>query len=156
MRPNASVQRRRVSDVRCSRLLAGFLISLWSLVISVIFKFRFQIRHHLEERLGLGDSARWEARREAFEATVREATVEVPEAAHAVVVSLDGVMAPMRGGYREAGSATVSLVDGDGEWLHSVCMGRMPESNKTALKTMFAAEDEAVLRLRFGVPRLVR
>ena len=67
------------------------------------------------DRLPKALSARWEAQREDFEATVREATVEVPGAARAVVVSLDGVMAPMRGGYREAGCATVSLVDGDGE-----------------------------------------
>ena len=44
----------------------------------------------------------------------------------------------MRGGYREAGCATMSLVDGEGERLHSVRMGRMPESNKTTLKTMVA------------------
>ena len=100
------------------------------------------------DRLPKTLSARWEAQREHFEATVREATVEVPHAARAVVVSLDGVMAPMRGGYREAGCATVSLVDGEGERLHSVRMGRMPESNKTTLKTMVAAEVEAVLAQR--------
>ena len=101
------------------------------------------------DRLPKALSARWEAQREDFEATVREASsVEVPEAACAVVVSLDGVMAPMRGGYREAGCATVSLVDGDGERLHSVRMGRMPESNKATLKTMVAAEVEAVLAKR--------
>ena len=100
------------------------------------------------DRLPKALSARWEAQREDFEATVREATVEVPEAARAVVVSLDGVMAPMRGGYREAGCATVSLVDGDGERLHSVRMGRMPQSKKATLKTMVAAEVEAVLAQR--------
>ena len=100
------------------------------------------------DRLPKALSARWEAQRETFETTVREATVEVPDAARAVVVSLDGVMAPMRGGYREAGCATVSLVDGDGERLHSVRMGRMPESNKATLKTMVAAEVEAVLGQR--------
>ena len=100
------------------------------------------------DRLPKALSARWEAQRETFETTVREATVEVPDAARAVVVSLDGVMAPMRGGYREAGCATVSLVDGDGERLHSVRMGRMPESNKATLKTMVAAEVEAVLAKR--------
>ena len=93
-------------------------------------------------------SERWEAQREDFETTVREATVEVPDAARAVVVSLDGVMAPMRGGFREAGCATVSLVDGDGERLHSVRMGRMPESHKATLKTMVAVEVEAVLAKR--------
>ena len=95
-------------------------------------------------------SARWEAQRETFDTTVREATVEVPDAARAVVVSLDGVMAPMRdaGGYREAGCATVSLVDGDGQRLHSVRMGRMPQSHKATLKTMVAAEVEVVLAKR--------
>ena len=72
----------------------------------------------------------------------------MPDAARAVVVSLDGVMAPMRGGYREAGCATVSLVDADGERLHSVRMGRMPQSHKATLKTMVAAEIEAVLAKR--------
>ena len=100
------------------------------------------------DRLPKALSARWEAQREDFETTVREATVEVPDAARAVVVSLDGVMAPMRGGYREAGCATVSLVDGDGERLHSVRMGRMPQSKKATLKTMVAAEVEAVLDKR--------
>ena len=100
------------------------------------------------DRLPKALSARWEAQRQAFEATAREATVEVPDAARAVVVSLDGVMAPMRGGYREAGCATVSLVDSDGERLHSVRMGRMPETNKTTLKTMVSAEVEAVLAKR--------
>ena len=57
------------------------------------------------DRLPKALSERWEAQREHFETTVREATVEVPDAARAVVVSLDGVMAPMRGGYREAGCA---------------------------------------------------
>ena len=100
------------------------------------------------DRLPKALSARWEAQRETFEATVREATVEVPDVARAVVVSLDGVMAPMRGRYREAGCATVSLVDGDGQRLHSIRMGRMPESHKATLKTMVAAEVEAVLGQR--------
>ena len=100
------------------------------------------------DRLPKALSARWEAQRETFETAVRAASVEVPEAARAVVVSLDGVMAPMRGGYREAGCATVSLVDGEGERLHSVRMGRMPQSHKATLKTMVAAEVEAVLAKR--------
>ena len=100
------------------------------------------------DRLPKALSARWEAQREDFETTVREATVEVPEEARAVVVSLDGVMAPMRGGYREAGGAAVSLVDAEGERLHSVRIGRMPQSRKATLKTMVAAEVEAVLGQR--------
>ena len=42
----------------------------------------------------------------------------------------------------------MSLVDGDAQRLHSVRMGRMPESNKTTLKTMVSAEVEAVLGKR--------
>ena len=61
------------------------------------------------------------------------------------MVALDRVMAPMRGGYREPHCATVSLVDADGERLHSVRMGRIPQVNKATLKTMVSAEDEAVL-----------
>ena len=41
------------------------------------------------DRLPKALSARWEAQRETFETTVREATVEVPDAARAVVVSLE-------------------------------------------------------------------
>ena len=77
---------------------------------------------------------------------VRKATVEVPEAARAVVVSLDGVMAPMHGtgGYREAGHATVSLVDGHGEPLHSVCTGPMPQACRATLQMMVATAVETV------------
>ena len=101
------------------------------------------------DRLPKALSTRWEAQCEDFEATVRQTTVEVPQAAPAVVVSLDGVMAPMRGRYRrEAGCATASWVDGDGMRLHSVRLGRMPESKKATLKTMVAGEVEAVLGQR--------
>ena len=42
----------------------------------------------------------------------------------------------------------MSLVDEVGERLHSVRMGRMPESHKATLNTMVAAEVEAVLGQR--------
>ena len=67
----------------------------------------------------------------------------MPDAARAVVVSLDGVADAMR-----IPRGTVSLVDGDGERLHSVRMGRMPESHKATLKTIITAEVEAVLAKR--------
>ena len=98
------------------------------------------------DRLPKALSARWEA--QEFEAKVREASVEVPQAAQVLVVSLDGVMAPMRGGYREAGCAALSLVDGHGERLSSVRLGRMPQAKKATLKTMLDAEVEAVLAQR--------
>ena len=51
------------------------------------------------DRLPKGLSARWEANREAFESTLREAAV-VPEEAVTVAVSLDGVMVPMKDAQR--------------------------------------------------------
>ena len=63
-------------------------------------------------------SARWEAQREDFETTVREATVEVPDEARAVVVSLgrsDGADARR---IPRGGCAAVSPVDAEGERLH--------------------------------------
>ena len=51
------------------------------------------------DRLPKGLSARWEANREAFESTLREATM-VPDEAVTVAVSLDGVMVPMKDAQR--------------------------------------------------------
>ena len=94
----------------------------------------------------------WEDERPQFEAQVREATLDVPDTACTMAVSLDGVMAPMKGneggGYREASCASVSLYDAEGERLSTLRMARMPEEKKATLKTMVAAEVEAVLRKR--------
>ena len=103
------------------------------------------------DRLPKALSARWEAQRAQFESSVREDILEIPDTACTVAVSLDGVMAPMKGGgggYREASCASVSLYDGKGERLSTVRMARMPESKKVTLKTMVAAEVEAVLGRR--------
>ena len=103
------------------------------------------------DRLPKALSARWEAQRAQFEAGMREETLEVADTACTVAVSLDGVMAPMKtrgGGYREASCASVSLYDGEGERLATVRMARMPEEKKATLKTMVAAEVEAVLGQR--------
>ena len=78
---------------------------------------------------------------------MRIATVDVPEGGpRGGGLAVDGVMAPMpgAGGYREAGYATGSLVDGDGEREHSVPMGRMPQTYKATLKMMVTAAVEAV------------
>ena len=89
------------------------------------------------DRLPKGLSARWEANREAFESTLRKATM-VPEEAVTVAVSLDGVMVPTKdaqraekrersrdsgpapkgpAGYQEAGCAALSFYDAEGERL---------------------------------------
>lgn len=120
------------------------------------------------DRLPKGLSVRWEANREAFESTLREAAV-VPDEAVTVAVSLDGVMVPMKdaqraekrecsraagrrtkgpAGYQEAGCATLSFYDVEGERLDTVSLARMPEPKKATLKTMLSAELDTVLGRR--------
>ena len=120
-------------------------------------------------RLPKGLSDRWEAHREEWEADLR--TLEsVPAAAVTLAVSLDGVLAPMRGvasqppeptaepkqpkgpkGYQEVGCGTVSLYEAEGERLQTVRYGRMPEKNKVTLGQQLQAECQAILAVR---PRL--
>ena len=120
------------------------------------------------DRLPKGLSARWEANREAFESTLREAMV-VPDEAVTVAVSLDGVMVPMKdgqraekrersqargrrvkgpAGYQEAGCATLSFYDAQGERLDTLSVARMPEPKKATLKTMLSSELHTVLGRR--------
>ena len=120
------------------------------------------------DRLPKGLGARWEANREGFESTLREAVV-VPDEAVTVAVSLDGVMVPMKdgrraekrersraagrratgpAGYQEAGCATLSFYDAEGERLDTLSLARMPEAKKATLKTMLSAELDTVLGRR--------
>ena len=99
--------------------------------------------------------ARWEGQREAFEAALRKGCA-VAEEAVTVVVSLDGVMVPMKdakrvdgsSGYQEAGCGTLTTCDAEGERLGTVYVGRMPQPCKEALKKTLCAELEAVLAKR--------
>jgi hypothetical protein len=105
-------------------------------------------------------SAHWEAQRMPFEAAVRHQE-EIPKEAVAMAVSLDGVMAPMKdgqrqakraqavaegkspsgpAGYQEVGCATVSYDDRAGHRLVTRRMARMPEANKRTLKSQLTAE----------------
>ena len=120
------------------------------------------------DRLPKGLNARWEAHREAFESTLREAAV-VPDEVVTVAVSLDGVMVPMKeaqraekrershaagrrtkgpAGYQEAGCTTLSFYDAEGERLDTVSLARMPEPKKATLKTMLSVELDTVLGRR--------
>jgi len=114
-------------------------------------------------------SKRWEENREAFERALREG-LSIPDGTVSIAVSLDGVLAPVDGGnkptevrataaeegrlskgpagYREAGCATVSFCDADGEMLGAVRMARAPESKKATLKEMLAAEVHAIVERR--------
>ena len=113
-------------------------------------------------------SGDWEERREEFEARLREA-IEVPSEAVTMAVSLDGVMTPMKdgeraekreqareqgkqtkgpAGYQEAGCATFSFFDVDGERLGTTRYARMPESKKATLKTTLSADIKVELATR--------
>ncbi len=123
------------------------------------------------DRLPKRVSARWEAGREAFDASLR-AHVALPAQAVTVAVSLDGVMTPMKdgerlrtrarqradgkrtkgpAGYREVGCGTLSFYDVDGARLTTVRMARMPEPKKATLKSMLSAELSRVLNARPGL-----
>ena len=120
------------------------------------------------DRLPKRLSARWEAEREGFESTLRDEFL-VPEEATTMGVSLDGVMVPMKdgareakrarasaagrqtkgpSGYQEAGCATLSFYDAEGERLKTLRFARMPEKKKTTLKSMLTVEVHAALAQR--------
>jgi hypothetical protein len=112
------------------------------------------------DRLPKQLSLHWEAQRPHFEATLRHQEA-IPAEAVAMAVSLDGVLAPMKdgqrqakrlqaratgkapsgpAGYQEVGCATVSYYDRHGERLCTRRMARMPETNKATLKSQLTAE----------------
>src|SRR5215471_985892 len=133
------------------------------------------------DRLPKALSAHWETQRPQFEATLRHQEAVPPEAV-ALAVSLDGVMAPMKdgqrqakrtharatgkapsgpAGYQEVGCATVSYYDRHGERLCTRRMARMPEPNKATLKSQLTAEvmgallqrpDLRVIKVADGAP----
>lgn len=112
------------------------------------------------DRLPTALSGHWEVPRPQCEATLRHQEAMPPEAV-AMAVSLDGVMAPMQDGQRQAkrtharargtspsgpagsqevGCGTVSYDDRHGERLCTRRMARMPEPNTTTLKSQLTAE----------------
>jgi hypothetical protein len=112
------------------------------------------------DRLPKALHGHWEGQRPQFEATLRHQEA-MPPAAVTMAVSLDGVMAPMKdgqrqakrtharatgkapsgpAGYQEVGCATVSYYDRHGERLCTRRMARMPETNKATLKSQLTAE----------------
>jgi hypothetical protein len=120
------------------------------------------------DRLPKALSVHWEAQRPHFEATLRQQET-IPEEAVSMAVSLDGVMAPMKdgerqakrqdaltkgkspsgpSGYQEVGCATVSYYDRLGERLLTRRMARMPETKKATLKSQLTAEVMGALSQR--------
>jgi hypothetical protein len=106
----------------------------------------------------------WEDDRKALEADLRAVTV-IPEGTASIAVSLDGVLIPMRdggaveireraaeegrtskgpAGYKEAGCATISFCDSDGDLISAIRIARMPESKKRTLKRSLLLELQSV------------
>lgn len=123
------------------------------------------------DRLPKAIHDRWEDDRIALEAALREAT-QIPERAVSLAVSIDGVLAPMKGtdpvgtrtktaargqiakgpaGYREIGCATISFCDANGALISAIRMARMPESRKATLKRSLTAEVTHLLAQRPGL-----
>lgn len=109
----------------------------------------------------------WEEHREVWEKKIRELET-VPNLAKTMVLSVDGVMAPMRGekkqekaakaelpgkhasgptGYKEVGCGTVSLYDQEAQRLQTIRYGRMPEPKKTTLRQQLETEARSTLTL---------
>lgn len=122
------------------------------------------------DRLTKALSPHWEDHREVWEAQIRQ-TETVPATATVMAISVDGVMAPLRGadkqekveqpdkgtggpkGYKEVGCGTVTLYDQEAERLQTVRYARMPESKKVSLQQQLETETASVLALN---PTLLR
>ena len=115
-------------------------------------------------------SSHWESQRAEWETALREQET-VPVAAAVVAISVDGVMAPIKGGdkndkqdrpgkhasgpmgYKEVGCGTVVLYDDQTERLQTVRYARMPEKKKVILQQQLETEVASILVLR---PDLLR
>lgn len=122
------------------------------------------------DRLPKELSRHWESQRSDWEAAVRVQET-LPAQATVMAISVDGVMAPMKGpgrnakrdlpgkhasgpaGNKEVGCGTVVLYEAAGERLQTVRYGRMPESKKVTLQHQLAAEVAHILAV---CPDLIR
>jgi hypothetical protein len=122
------------------------------------------------DRLTKALSPHWEEHREDWEVKLREKET-VPATATVLAISVDGVMAPMRGmekpektepstkqasgpkGYKEVGCGTVTMYNPEAERLQTVYYGRMPESKKVSLQQQLETEMASILAI---TPNLLR
>ena len=106
----------------------------------------------------------WEANRADWETRLRQKET-VPAHARIIAISVDGVMAPIRGadkqekagqpgkhasgptGYKEVGCGTVSLYDQEAARLQTVRYARMPQSRKATLQQQLTTEVTSILAL---------
>lgn len=107
------------------------------------------------DRLPKKLSLKWEENKREFEKKLRHQT-EIPNAAVAVSVSLDGVLVPIQGNviipgdsrYEEASCGAVTYYDAEGEPLKTRRYGCMPEHKKMTLKTFLMHEVNYALTSR--------
>jgi len=72
-----------------------------------------------------------------------------------LAVGRDGIMVPLRAGYQEAATGTVSVLDRRGQRLGTVYLGRMPQAEQTTLTDQLTAlVTEVLKRWDKPLPRL--
>lgn len=119
------------------------------------------------DRLPKALSPHWEQHRAAWEKKLRLIET-IPNTAQTMALSVDGVMAPMRGvkqqekakkaqqsgkhasgptGYKEVGCGTVTLYDPEAQRLQTIRYGRMPEPKKATLQQQLETEARSTLAL---------
>src|SRR3990172_9593496 len=123
------------------------------------------------DRLPKELSQHWESHRQDWEAAVRSQET-MPDEATVMAISVDGVMAPMKGpgrsakrdlpgkhasgpaGNKEVGCGTVVLYDAEGQRLQTVRYGRMPESKKVTLQQQLEDEVASIVAVRSDLIRV--
>ena len=119
------------------------------------------------DRLPKELSPHWEEHRVGWEIKLRQMET-IPNTAKTLAISVDGVMAPMRGvklqekaakaeqsgkhasgptGYKEVGCGTVTLYDQEAKRLQTIRYGRMPEPKKATLQQQLETEARSTLAL---------
>jgi hypothetical protein len=119
------------------------------------------------DRLPKELSPHWEAHRVEWEKKLRQRET-ISDLANTLAISVDGVMAPMRGvkeqekaakaqqsgkhasgptGYKEVGCGTVTLYDQEANRLQTIRYGRMPEPKKATLQQQLETEARSTLAL---------
>ena len=119
------------------------------------------------DRLPKELSPHWEQHRVEWERELRQSET-IPSLAKTMALSVDGVMAPMRGvkqqekaakaqqsgkhasgptGYKEVGCGTVALYDQEAKRLQTIRYGRMPEPKKATLQQQLETEARSTLAL---------
>ena len=126
------------------------------------------------DRLPKELSPHWEEHRVEWEEKLRQKET-VPSGSKTMALSVDGVMAPMRGvkqeekakkaqqagkhasgptGYKEVGCGTVTLYDEEAQRLQTIRYGRMPEAKKATLAQQLETEAASILALNPHLQRV--